>query len=144
MKLYRIGDTVLNMDRVNGIIDHHAPADPDGAGDRTVLRIVFDHATIDLTEKEAQVFRRWYRHASLNLAPHKDETGEPLLWPEDQVAKAFETLLRRIDRARPRDSAMRHTAHRVKGIIDQYLTGELQPVRAREFERCFAEAESDG
>ena len=28
MNLYKIGDTVINMDRVNGIQDHQAPTDP--------------------------------------------------------------------------------------------------------------------
>ena len=140
MNLYRIGTTVLNLNRINGILDIHVPTDPGASGGRTVLRILFDHGQIDLSGKEAEVIRRWYRHASQNLAPHVDEDGEQLVSPEDQVRQAIEALVGRIDRTRPKDSVMRHTAHRVRDIIDPFLTGELQPARASDFEKSLEEA----
>ena len=140
MNLFRIGNTVLNMDRINGILEHQVPTEPGAPAGRTVLRIVFDNAQIDLSDKDAQTFRRWYRHAARNLAPHTDEDGEALVSPEDQVRVAFETLLRLIDGARPRDPVMRHTAHRLAVIIDHFLTGELEPARATDFEKVFGEA----
>lgn len=140
MDLYRIGTTVLNLNRINGILDIHVPTDPGASGGQTVLRILFDHGQIDLSGKEAEVIRRWYRHASQNLAPHVDEDGEQLVSPEDQVRQAIEALVGRIDRTRPRDSVMRHTAHRVRDIIDLFLTGELQPARISDFDKMFEEA----
>lgn len=137
MNLYRIGKTVLNIDRINGILDHQVPADPDAPDGRAVLRILFDHAYIDLTDEEAQIFRYWFRHAARSLDPHKDEDGEELVSPDEQVRRGCEILRDLIDRERPRDRVMRHTVHRLGHIVDQFLTGELQPVRAKNFERGF-------
>jgi hypothetical protein len=134
MKLCRIGNTVLNIDRINGILQHHVPGGPDG---RPVLRVLFDQVHIDLTGKEAEAFRYWFRHASQSLDPHRDEDGEELISPDDQVRRAYEILRRLADRERPRDRAIQHTIHRLGSLIDQFLTGELQPARARDFERVF-------
>jgi hypothetical protein len=137
MTLYRIGKTVLNIDRINGIIDHHAPADPHAPEGGTVLRVLFDEAHIDLTGKEAEAFRYWFRHASRSLDPHWDEDGEELISPDDQVRRAYEVLCGLIDRDQSRDRVMRHTAHRLRHIIERFLTGELHPARSKDFERNF-------
>jgi hypothetical protein len=134
MNLYRVGKTILNVDRINGILDHQVPAGPDAPDGRTVLRVLFDHAHIDLTDKEAQIFRYWFRHAARSLDPHKDEDGEELVSPDEQVRKASEILRDLIDRERPRDRVMRYAVRRLGRIIDQFLTGELRPVRAKNFE----------
>jgi hypothetical protein len=139
MDLYRIGKTVLNLDRINGILDHHVTADPGAPDGQAVLRILFDQVHIDLTGKEAEAFRYWFRHVSRSLDPHRDEDGEELISPDMQVRRAFEILQGLIDRDRPRDRVMRLTAHRFGHIIDQFLTGELQPARAKDFERGFEE-----
>jgi hypothetical protein len=137
MNLFSIGNTVLNMDRIIGIQDHVAAISSGTAGDRSVLRVLFEGAQIDLAGKEAQTFRRWFRHTARNLDPHKDEYGEELISPEEQLRRGFESLLSKIERSRPRDSDVRHTAHRLGRIIDHYLTGELQSVRARDFASSF-------
>jgi hypothetical protein len=139
MNLHKIGNTVLNLDRLNAIIDHQVSTDPGAPTGRNVLRVVFDNAQIELVDKEAQIFRRWYRHVARNLDPHKDEDGEELIGPELQVTKALESLLGLVDRARPRDSALRHSGHRLRNLIERYLTGELQAVRASDFERTLGE-----
>jgi hypothetical protein len=139
MTLYRIGKTVLNIDRINGILDHQVPADP-GAPDRpTVLRVLFDQSHIDLTGEEAAAFRYWFRHAARRLDPRRDEGGEELISPDEQVRRGFEILCGLIDHDRPRDRAMRHTAHRLGHIIEEFLTGELQPARSKDFEKSFEE-----
>lgn len=140
MNLYKIGDTVINMDRVNGIQDHQAPIDPRAPAGQTVVRVLFDNTTLDLVGREARTFRQWFRHTARNLAPHKDEDGEELIAPEEQLKRASEHLLGLIDHARPRDTAVRHAAHRLAGMIDEYITGELQPARARSFERILEPA----
>jgi hypothetical protein len=142
MNLLRVGTKVINLDRVNGILDHHAPTGADGSDGEPVLRILFDHGQVDLVGAEAQALRRWYRHTSHTLAPQKGEDGEELVSPEDQVIKACEALVELIDRVRPRDSVMRRLARRVQGLVDHYLTGELRPASASEFARSFEEARS--
>jgi hypothetical protein len=140
MNLYRIGKTVLNLDRINGVVDHQVPADADGQAGRTVLRVMFDHSYIDLADKEAQVFRHWFRHAARTLDPHKDEAGVELISPDDQVRRTCAFLRDLIDRDRPRDRTMRHTVHRLEQLLDEFLTGELRPVRVKTFEKSFEEA----
>jgi hypothetical protein len=135
MNLYRIGNMVLNMDRVNGILDHHVRGD--AAGPR-VLRVLFDDGHIDLDGHDAESFRQWFRHVARHLGPQRDEDGEELISPEEQMRKGFETLLVRIDQTRPRDGVLRRTAHRLADMLDHYLTGELQPVRVKDFESDFA------
>jgi hypothetical protein len=135
MNLYRIGNTILNVDRINCILDHQTSPDPGAPAGRTVLRVLFEDAHVDLTDKEAQVFRNWFRHASRNLDPHKDEYGEDLVSPDEQMRRACQILRDLIDRDHPRDRVMRHVVHRLGHTIDQFLTGELQPVRAKDFER---------
>jgi hypothetical protein len=137
MNLYSIGNTVLNMDRIIGIQDHVAASGTDPAAGRSVLRVLFEGAQIDLMGREAQTFRRWFRHTARNLDPHKDEYGEELISPEEQLRRGFESLLAKIERMRPRDADVRHAAHRMGRIIDHYLTGELQPVRAKDFASSF-------
>jgi hypothetical protein len=144
MNLYRIGNKVFNLDRLNGIVDVSRPDGHDAPGGGTVLRILFDHGHLDLTGDEAEILRRWYRHASRNLAPHRDEDGEELISPEDQVRDSVEALVARIDRVRPADSASRHTAHRVRDIIDQFITGELRPARAKDFDDSLKEVRAGG
>jgi hypothetical protein len=139
MHLYRIGGTVLNLDRINGILDHHGSGDPQGAHDGASLSILFDQGQIDLSGHEAEVFRRWYRHACMNLDPLRDEHGEELIRPEAQVRKALNALNDLIDRTRPRDAVMRRAAHRLWNLVDRYLTGELEPIRAIDFERTLEE-----
>jgi hypothetical protein len=139
MDLYRIGKTVLNLDRINGILDHHVTADPGAPDGQTVLRILFDQAHIDLAGKEAEAFRYWFRHVSRSLDPHRDEDGEELISPDMQVRRAIEILQGLIDRDRPRDRVMRHIAHRLGHVIDRFLTGELQPARVKDFEKDFKE-----
>jgi hypothetical protein len=144
MNLYRIGDTVLNLDRINGIYDHHITADAGATAGRDVLRVVFDNAQIDLTGREAQVFRRWFRHTSKNLSPFRDEDGTELVSPEDQVRKSLDALIALIDhQARPRDPGVRHAAHRLAALIDRFITGELQPARADDFERSLGMAHDE-
>jgi hypothetical protein len=144
MNLIKIGNAVFNVDRINGIQDHLTLAQPSMAGQQqTVTRVLFDQGHIDLTGAEAKTFRRWYRHAARDIAPHKDEEGEELVAPEDQVRQAFDVLLNHIDHMRPRDSALRHTAHLLSGMIDRYITGELEPVRATQFARHFSPTHAD-
>jgi hypothetical protein len=137
MNLYQIGKTIINVDRVNGIVDHVVPAGTDGPNRQAVLRILFDHGSVDLTGTEALVFRSWYRHASRRLERHHDEDGEELVSPDEQVRRSWEFLRGLVDRQHPRDPAMRQTVHRLGQIIDQFLTGELQPARASTFARSF-------
>ncbi len=144
MNLIKIGNVVLNIDRINGIQDHLPEAHPSMAGQQQmVTRVLFDQGHIDLTGAEAKTFRRWFRHAARDIAPHKDEQGEDLVSPEDQLRQAFDALLNHIDRMRPRDSALRHTAHLLSGMIDRYMTGELEPVRATQFARHFSGSRPD-
>jgi hypothetical protein len=140
MNLYRIGDTVLNVERVNGIMDHLNPVGP---GERRVLRVLFDNTHIDLDGAEAEVFRRWFRHSARNLTPHRDEDGEELVSPEDQVRKELQHLIVLIDRSRPRDRATRQAARQLWQLVDQFLTGELRPARAEEFSRILTEVRDD-
>jgi len=144
MNLCRIGDTVLNLDRVNGIQDHHQPSDPSAPAGANVIRILFDTTTIDLVGAEAQAFRQWLRHAARTLLLHKDEEGEELISPEEQLQRVSEHLLALIDRARPRNATVRHAAHRLSGMIGHYITGELHPVRTKGFEKSIAIVEADG
>jgi hypothetical protein len=144
MKLYRIGNKVLNLERLNGIIDVSAPDGPEGSHGETVLRLYFDQGEIDISGKEAEVLRRWYRHASYNLAPHKDEHGEELISPEDQVRESIEALVARIDKGRHGDLVLRRAAHQVKVLAAQFITGELQPARVRDFHALFEEARTEG
>lgn len=144
MNLYRIGNKVLNLDRVNGLIEVPATTAPDGTAAEAALRVVFDHGCIDLTGKDAEVLRRWYRRASQNLAPHRDEDGEELVSPEDQVRESLHTLVARIDRMRPSDASLRGAAHRVRTIVGRFLTGELPPARADEFKARFDESHTGG
>jgi hypothetical protein len=140
MNLIRIGSVVLNVDRINGIQDPLPPTQPPASGHpQTFIRVLFDECHIDLAGADANVFRRWYRHAARDLAPRMDEDGEELVMPEDQVRQAFDALLNRIDHLRPRDHALRSATHTVSGMVDRYITGELEPVRASRFARQFGE-----
>jgi hypothetical protein len=142
MNLFRIGKTIFNVDRVNCVIDHQVPATTGVSDGQTVLRILFDHTYIDLTDKEAQILRNWFRHAARSLDPHKDEGGEDLISPDEQVRRACKILRDAIDRERPKDRVLRSAVHCLEQMIDQFLTGELQPVRAKDFERDFEQAHS--
>jgi hypothetical protein len=144
MNLIRIGDTVLNLDRVSGIQDHQHPRDTGGAADGNVVRVLFDATTIELVGIEALTFRQWFRHAARNLNMHKDEDGEDLVSPEEQLERVSQQLLALIDHARPRNAAVKQAAHRLSALIAEYITGELRPVRARSFERIIAPSEPDG
>jgi hypothetical protein len=137
VNLYRVGQTVLNIDLINGIVDNLVPADPGANDGRTVLRVFFEQSYIDLTGREAEAFRYWFRHSARCLDLHRDPDGEELISPHDQVRKAFEILRDHIDRERPRDREMGRIVHRLEHILDQFLTGELQPARSREFEMTF-------
>ena len=144
MNLIKIGNVVLNVDRINGIQDHLPVAHPSMAGQQQlVTRVLFDQGHIDLTGTDARSFRRWYRHAARDIAPHKDEEGEELISPEDQLRQAFDVLLNNIDHLRPRDPALRHTAHLFSGLIDRYITGELDPVRTTQFTRHYSAPQAD-
>jgi hypothetical protein len=66
---------------------------------------------------------------------HKNEEGEDLVSPEDQLKRLSEHVVALVDHARPRDSGARHAVHHLASLIDQYITGELQPARAKAFER---------
>jgi hypothetical protein len=135
MNLYRIGDTVLNLDRVNGIQDRPPGPDAAAAAGHAVIRVLFDTTTLTLEGAEAESFRRWFRHAAQNLIEHKDENGEGLIAPEEQLKRVSALLVSLIDRARPRDPAARHFVHHLAAMIDQYITGELRPVPARRIEK---------
>jgi hypothetical protein len=143
MNLYRIGSTVLNMDRVNGIQDQQAPADPAAPAGRRVIRVLFDGTTIDLVGEEARTFRQWFRHAARSLVIHKDEDGEDLISPEEQLKRLSDHVLALVDRARPRDSSVRSAVHRLSGMVDEFITGELQHVRAKNFEKSLEGAHVD-
>ena len=43
MNLIKIGGTVLNVDRINGIQDQLLPGDPSYAGHEKITRVMFDH-----------------------------------------------------------------------------------------------------
>jgi hypothetical protein len=137
MNFYRVGNTVLNLDRVNCVLDRQTPAEPAAPENRTVLRVVFDHAQIDLTDKEAQAFRNWFRHAARTIDPRKDEDGEDLVSPDMQVRRACAIVRDLIEHERPRDRAARQAIHRLMRTVDEFLTGELQPVRDKDFEKDF-------
>jgi hypothetical protein len=137
MNLFKLGDMVLNMDRVNGVQEHPAPADGSPSAAPDTIRVLFDTATIDLTGPEAHALRRWVRHNSRNLAPTKNEDGELLIHPENQLTKVADLLVELVDRARPRDSTTRSVARRLSAMIESYITGQLPPVSARSFEREF-------
>jgi hypothetical protein len=143
MNLIKIGGTVLNVDRINGIQDHLIPSDPSTAGQRTVIRVLFDNTHIDLAGVDAKTFRRWYRHLARDISPRKDEDGEELISQEEQLQRAFEVLMSLIDRVRPRDAALRNAARLLSGMVDKYITGELEPIRASQFERHFAAPSAD-
>jgi hypothetical protein len=147
MNLYRVGNTVLNMDRVTSIqeVPHPGPgpSDPTAPAGANVTRIFFDTMTMDLSGVEAQAFRQWYRHAARNLVVHRDEAGEELLAPEEQLKRLAEHLVALVDRVRPRNAALRHAAHRLHSALASYITGELGPVRARNFEKTIADTESE-
>jgi hypothetical protein len=134
MDLYRIGNKVLNLDRLNGIIDVASPAGATPTDGGTALHVLFDQGEIELTGREAEAFRRWYRHASRPLDLHRDENGEELVSPEEQVRGVVEVLIERLDRLRLGDPAFRHVAHRARAIIGHFLTGELKPARSRDFQ----------
>lgn len=137
MNLFRFGSTTLNMERVNGIQDN-PPADEGGknAG-RNFIRILFDDRTIELTGTDAQALRHWIRHNARNLMPKIDENGVELLSPEDQLVRLTESLLHAIEHARPVDATVRKAARRMTDMIERYITGELEPMRADEFRRKY-------
>jgi hypothetical protein len=143
MNLYRIGNTILNMDRVNSIQERTSPAEPTEPPAASITRVMFDTMTIDMVGVEAQTFRQWYRHAARNLVVHKDEAGEDLVPPEEQLKRLADHLVALVDRVRPRNAALRHAAHRLHSSVAAYVTGELGPVRARNFEKSIADVESD-
>jgi hypothetical protein len=143
MNLYRIGNTIVNMDRVNSIQEHPSPASSAEHAAAGVTRVMFDTMSIDMVGVEAQTFRQWYRHAARNLVVHKDEAGEDLVPPEEQLKRLADHLVALVDRMRPRNAALRHTAHRLQNSVAAYITGELAPVRAKSFEKSIADAESE-
>jgi hypothetical protein len=143
MNLYRVGNTVLNMDRVNSIQEHPIHADHAAPAAASVTRVIFDTTTVDLVGVEAQTFRQWYRHAARNLVVHKDESGEDLVSPEEQLKRLADHLVELVDRVRPRNVALRHAAHRLHASVASYITGELAPVRARSFEKTLADGDSE-
>jgi hypothetical protein len=144
MNLIKVGHLVLNVDRINGIHDHLAVAgNPPEAGPRTVTRVLFDQGHIDLTGADAKSLRRWYRHIARDIAPHRDEEGEELISPEEQVHRVLEMVVSHIDRVRPRDPSLRSAAHELVGLVDRYITGELGPVRASHFVRHHGDAQAD-
>jgi hypothetical protein len=143
MNMIKIGSTVLNIDRINGVLDHFSPDSSAAPGHRTVTRVLFDQAHIDLTGTDAKTFRHWYRHVARDISPHRDEEGQELISPEEQVRRAFDVLLSHIDHAHPRDPLVRSTAHHVSAMLDRYITGELEPIRATRFARLFAAPHPD-
>jgi hypothetical protein len=143
MNLFKLGDMVLNMDRVNGVQDHPLPPDGSSPAAQDTIRVLFDNATIDLSGPEAHALRRWVRHNSRNLAPTKNEDGELLVHPENQLTRVADLLVDLVDRARPRDSTTRSVARRLANMIESYITGQLQPVSARSFEREFESPQAE-
>jgi hypothetical protein len=143
MNLLSIGDTTINIDRVNGVQDNQVSEHGDGAFGQRVLRILFDEGTIELADADAQAFRRWLRHNSRNLAARKDADGQVLLSPEEQLLRVTESLVDLLDQASfvqgPRNqdqtSTTRRLAHRLASLIDGYITGQLKPEPARMFDR---------
>ena len=129
MNLIRIGGTVLNVDRINGVQDHLLPAEPPEAAHEKVTRAMFDHGQIDLTGEDSKTFRRWYRHLARDIAPHKDEDGEELVSPERQLREVFRCPAQPDRSARPRELLVRGTAHTLSGMMDRYITGEVEPMR---------------
>jgi hypothetical protein len=130
------------MDRVNGIQEHPRPLDPTVPGAANVTRVLFDSTTIDLVGVEAQAFRQWYRHAARNLVLQRDEDGAELVSPEEQLKRLADHLVLLIERIRPRNTGLRHAAHRLATSVSEYITGELQSVRVRDFERSVAAADA--
>jgi hypothetical protein len=144
MNLIKIGNIVLNVDRITGISDHLAPPHPVATDQPMITRVFFDQTHFDLTGADAKIFRRWYLHVARVIAPTRDEDGEDLVSPEEQVRRTFDDLLGMIDGARPRESAMRRAAHQLSTMIDHYITGELEPIRRSQFVRHLAAPHPDG
>jgi hypothetical protein len=143
MNMIKVGNVLLNLDRINCIEDHRAPGDPSTTHQPKITRVSFDHSTIDLVGGDANTLRRWYRHIARDINPHRDQDGEELISPEDQLRKAFDHFLHRMDLSRPRDHALRAAARQLYGMIDQFITGELEPMRIKQFEQEFAPASDD-
>jgi hypothetical protein len=144
MNLFKIGDTTLNMDRVNAIQDHFPAAEPGVVEHATVLRVLFNGAHIDLRGKDAQALRRLIRHSAQNLTPRRTEEGEELSAPEEQLQRIAGHLIGLIDRLRPKDTAMRSAAHRLANMIDEYITGQLPPMPADSLDRLLEPARPEG
>jgi hypothetical protein len=144
MNLIKVGHLVLNVERINAVHDHLSVAgDPAAESPQTVTRVLFDQGHIDLTGADAKFLRRWYRHIARDIAPRRDEDGEELIAPEEQVRRALDVLVGHIDRVRPRDSHLRSAAHHLVGLIDRFITGEIEPMRATQFARQYGAAHSD-
>ena len=62
MNLIKIGDALLNVDRLNRISEHEGPLDPAHPGEGTITRLHFDDSQFDLSGMDAKIFRRWCRH----------------------------------------------------------------------------------
>ena len=144
MNLIKVGHLVLNVDRINGIHDHLAVmGNPPAEHPHTVTRVLFDDGHIDLTGADAKSLRRWYRHIARDIAPRRDEDGEELISPEEQLRRVLDVVVSHIDRVRPRDPALRSAAHQLVGLVDRYVTGELEPMRASQFARHHGETPTD-
>jgi hypothetical protein len=135
MNLLTIGNTVINVERINGIQDQQTPSEPGATAGERVLRVLFDEGMIELAGVDARIMRKWLRHNARNLAPRVDEDGAEFVSPEDQLLAVCDHLLALIQRAPPADSAIRKTARRLSDMIENYITGELRHVRAEDFKR---------
>ena len=135
MNLFRIGHTVLNMDRVSHILDHQTSTDSDSAPGQTAVRIVFDQGEVELYDQEARAFRYWYRQIARNIGPNRDRSGRELVTPDEQVRRAIELLVRKIDEYAFLDPQIRQLAHKVEKLVMSFSSGDLPAVSSREFER---------
>jgi hypothetical protein len=123
------------MDRVSHILDHQTSTDPDSAPDQTVLRIVFDQGEVELYGQEARAFRYWYRQIARNIGPHRDRSGRELVNPDEQVRRAVEILVRKIDECAFVDPQIHQLAHKVKNLVMSFSSGDLPAVSCRDFDR---------
>jgi hypothetical protein len=145
VNLLRIGETTVNMDRVDAVLDNQPAEHPGSPEGERVLRILFDNEAIELGGAEAQVFRRWLRQHARNLAVIQDGDGEPMVSPEEQLLQISRALVEMLDSAcyvegaRNKDltSTVRKTAHRLNSAVEGYITGQLAAKPVRSFEKLF-------
>jgi hypothetical protein len=131
------------MDRVNHILDQEPSDDRNPPSEPAALRIFFDEGHVDLCDEEARSFRYWYRQVARNISPHHDMFGRELIAPDEQVRKAVEALVFKINHHAHEVPEIRRLAREVKGLVAKFISGELAAVSVREFERRVTHIQAD-